>query len=105
MMILERRSKTNDKAKTKERGPCDPCVHGTVYRAGAGRTCRKVSAMLKYDDYKERWELREKLLQVIEELGSRNRHCIEPNAAERRRMIFLEKSVDMFLEAVKALDA
>ena len=61
--------------------------------------------MVKYDDYKERWELREKLLQVIEELGSRNRHCSEPNAAERRRMIFLEKSANMFLEAVKALDA
>lgn len=61
--------------------------------------------MVKYDDYKERWELREKLLRVIEELGSRNRHCIEPNAAERRRMIFLEKSAELYLEAVKALDA
>ena len=95
----------NEEAKTKERGPCGPRVHGNIYRAGNCRTCSKVAAMVKYDDYKERWELREKLLQVIEELGSRNRHCIEPTAAERRRMIFLEKSADMFLEAVKALDA
>ena len=35
----------NEETKTKERGPCGPCVHGNIYRAGACRTCRKVAAM------------------------------------------------------------
>lgn len=59
--------------------------------------------MLNYDDYKERWELREKLLQAIEELGYRNRYAISPDNDERRTMIFLEKSVERYLEAIKAV--
>lgn len=37
----------NEETKTKERGPCGPCVHSNIYRAGAGRTCRKVAAMIE----------------------------------------------------------
>lgn len=57
--------------------------------------------MLKYEDFEERHHLREDLLDAVEILRTRNKHGITPTPDERRTMIFLAKSVERYLEAIK----